>query len=209
MTKHECDGVDIDVRACRVTQEEFRGHVLWGTQDGAYDSEPLVVAVHGFCDAKVEYFDKIVFADDFSNEDVIGFEIAVDDASLVSFVDAFEDLCGDMDGSREGQTIVAFEKFSQAVAFDVFHDDVEVVVVVGACVDELDGIGVDEIFDDGGFAEEALDDRRVFLRVQAFKGDDAIDADLSGAVDDAEAAACNFIDDFVAMGNDVSHVKPA
>ena len=45
--------------------------------------------------------------------------------------------------------------------------------------------------------------------MQAFEGDDAIDADLSGAVDDAEAAACDFVDDLVAMGDNVSHVELA
>ena len=112
----------------------------------------------------------------------------MDDAALVGFVDAFEDLQRDMDGSGDADSLFFFEEVVERFSLDIFHDDIEV-VVVDAGIIELDGIGVDELFDDVGFEEEALSDGFFLMGVQSFERDDAVDADLPCAIDDAMSAA--------------------
>lgn len=154
--------------------------------------------------SKIEHFDEIAFANHSTNENIRRFNIAMNDAALMGFVDALEDLSNDINRSQGRHFLFAHEDLIERIALDMFHDDIHV-IVVHAGIDELDRIGMDEVFDDLHFEQKSLYDARIALRSESFERNDAIDADLAGAVDDPIATSSNLRKDFISPADDASH----
>ena len=68
--EHEADGEEVSGGRGFVAIIEFRGDVLRRAHDFARLGEFFARFVFGFCDAEIEDFDKVFFADDVSEDDV-------------------------------------------------------------------------------------------------------------------------------------------
>ena len=75
-------------------------------------------------------------------EDVVGLEIAVDDARGVGRGQPRRDLVDDADDRVERKRRLAHEPLRQALAREVLHDQVLGAVGRGVVVDDLDDVGV-------------------------------------------------------------------
>lgn len=140
-----------------------------------------------FGDAEVEEFGGAFGRD----EDVAGFEIAMDDHAFVGVLDGGADLLEELEPGAEGE-LALLAVFGDGLAFDEFHDEVGEAVFVGAAIEEAGDVGVVEGGEDLPFEAEAGGG---FFRVQPvadeFDGDGlAIGVVVAfGAVDLAHAAA--------------------
>ena len=132
-------------------------------------------------------------------EDVGGFEVAVDDAVLVGVIEGVgEDVdeCGDI--ARRHEIAGGVEAIGEGTAGGDAGGEEGLAVVIAAVVEREDvrvleggeGLGFDEEAGAGVLAEVA--------REEHFEGDLAVWGELGGAVDDAHAAAAEFADDAVA-----------
>lgn len=151
----ETDGKDVGRRRGFVAHEEFRREILRRSHDFSLHGEFGHALVFDLRDAKIEDFDEIRLAEDVAKEDVGGLEIAVNDAAMVGLVDAFENLSRDVDGALERETFFGFNEILQRLPLDKLHDEEEF-LTIDADIDELDGVGMDERFNDIGFEKETL-----------------------------------------------------
>lgn len=165
----------------------FRGHVGEGSEGCVESGEgwfgSVAVASTEFGDTEVENFcafGSIDLARAF-DEDVAGFEVAMDDVGGVRSDESFEDVFDEGPDFGEGEVLLAFEAVSEAFAFEFFED--EQVGVVGRHSDfeestdvgALDGRGdcgfaletADEVWFDGGASEEDFDGDFATIRVAA------------------------------------------
>ena len=154
-----------------------------------------------FGEAEVEDFGMIAFGD----EDVGGFDIAMDDALGVSGVESV----GNFDGERE--KIESFDGLAadavfQSVAIEKFHGDEGIAVLVVDFVDSAD-IGVVECGGGFGFAFEAGEGLGVFGEFvrEEFKGHEAAELEVFGFVDHAHAAAAEFFGNAVVRDGLTDH----
>jgi hypothetical protein len=144
-------------------------------------------------DAEVEHLDEVlvVAADD--EIDVLGLEVAVDDALLVRRRQRRAAL------GHDGQRVLerqpgATDARRQRLAVEELHDEVDDVLAVLARrlaeVDDVDDVGVADVVDRLGFVEEAGDD--VFLGRQLFEqdlhGDALADEGVLAEIDGTHAA---------------------
>lgn len=120
-----------------------------------------------FCDSEIEEFDGTVRF----NEDIAGFEVAVDDEVLVGVVDGGADVAEEAEAGFGGEFVVV-AKGVDGVAFDILHDKVGSSIFGGTAVEEACDVRMIEGGDDLAFAAEALDDA-VLLHTSAdhFYGD--------------------------------------
>jgi hypothetical protein len=120
--------------------------------------------MHGFCDPKVDDFDVSFLAE----EDIGGFEIAVDDLQgralvfglCMCVVECFAHFDGDLCGEGPRQWLFGggglwLEELTKVDAFDAFHCDVEEVLIISDVVD-FDDVGVMELRGETCFSEHEL-----------------------------------------------------
>jgi hypothetical protein len=122
-------------------------------------------------------------------EDVLGLDVAVDDAPRVGVREGVADLAGDRDGFFEGESLRLLHAVSQADAVDQLHDEVAEALGLAEFVGG-DDVGVGEAGEDAGLVLEALVERRVVedFAWEELDGDVAVEGALAGAVDGAHAA---------------------
>src|SRR5690554_378904 len=75
----------------------------------------VVLAADDFCDTEVEYFDEIFVAVDINEENVVGFDVAMNDSVTVCFAQGATDLGGDVDGAGGFQRSL-FDEIAERVA---------------------------------------------------------------------------------------------
>jgi hypothetical protein len=129
----------------------FGGHVVHGPDGGVVAGHRCHGLGRGLelCDAEIRDFGAAAASFD---ENVGRFEIAMHHPGAVRIDQSFADLHGDVEDL--GRTERGFpEDHVEAVAVDVFHDNVQRVAVAPA-VDDLHDVGVVELSDNGGFALE-------------------------------------------------------
>ncbi len=166
--------------------------LFWGgVEGGAFEAASLAA---GFIEregqAEVEDPGAEVGADD----DVVGFEVAVDEVVGVGGGEAAGDL------PEEARLLDRFELGGEAVdgeALDPFHDDGGRVGVIEDGVDGHDG-GVTEGGGLAGLVEEPASEGFVVAGAQHLDRDAAVEFKVVGGVDDAEAAGSESAIDAVA-----------
>jgi hypothetical protein len=162
-----------------------------------------LVAVLGEGEAEVEDAGAAVGVDD----DVVGFEVAVDDAAAVGGGEA--PTGGEEHGDDLAPGVRASQPLAEREALDELHGD-EDLVAVGADVEEGDDVGVRELGHGLGLAQEAGAAEVLLLaageaRVQELDGDLAVELGVIGGIDHAHAAGAEAAEDDEAaeLGRDV------
>jgi hypothetical protein len=129
-------------------------------------------------------------AADARDEDVVGLEIAVDDAAPMAFLHGLEHAAKYLPHFLERHPPAPLrEVVHEARTIDELHHDPEQVVVLDE-VEDLDDVGVYAVAQDPRFAREAPADLRVAreVRVQALERDGPRHGLVVCPVDDAHAA---------------------
>jgi hypothetical protein len=180
------DGVDIDAVVAFHGADLLRSHIGGCTEDNACFGEAFIVLCA--CESKVGKFDLIILC----NQDIGGFDIAMDDAFAVSIGEGGEDLCEDAEEDGEGEAglcVRTAEKVLEVVAFDKFHYDKEFVLIFEDAAD-ADDILMDESGLGTRFTQEALriDQTAFSFFFQAFDGDGKLHEDIATAINDRRAA---------------------
>ena len=122
-------------------------------------------------------------------QDVLGLDVAVDDAVPVRVVQREPDLAGDADGGRHREPPLALQPPAQGLARHVRHHVIEEPVGL-ARVEERQDVGVGEAGDEADLAEEALGAHRGReLRVDHLERDRAVMPEVVGEENRRGAAA--------------------
>src|SRR5262249_42875299 len=118
---------------------------------------------------------------------VLGLDVAVDDAFVVGELEDFTDLRDDFEGLAGRQSAGAFE-LAEVKAVHEFHDEVGEAVHLAELVDS-DDVRVVELGEGAGFAVETFGETGAAGGLgEDFEGDDAVEGILPGLVDGAHAA---------------------
>jgi hypothetical protein len=179
--------VHIRARIRRCTLEHFGREIGDGPEYGASLSR-RERAGDGLGHAEVRELRDTLLGD----EDVLGFDVAMDNALFVGVVECFSDLLAVADGVGLIEPALRFENLAEGVAVDVLHDQVLASFDSAGVVDS-DDVRVLEAGDDSCFSLEAVDEVIVVTSghaiTQDFHRDPAIEAlivrepDLSDAAD--------------------------
>ncbi len=186
-------------------------HVLGRAADeaGAGERGALVVgAVDDLGDAEVEHLDEVGLVAPLLHHDVLGLEIAVDDAGAVRVGERREHLGDDAHHAGLGQRPLAGEHGVQVLALHVLHGDVHGAVFGLAEVEHADGVGVVQAAGGLGLALEAGDGALVAEEglAQHLEHDRLVEVDLDGLVDLAHAALAEHLLDAVLVGDGLADV---
>jgi len=164
------------------------GGVIGG---GGADVREAVGGAEDFGDTEVGNLD----AAGFIEEEVLGLDVAVDDAAVVGELEGVAEGGDDGEGFPGGEFLDA-QQLAEVHAIDEFHEEVEEAAGLAEVVDG-DNVGVVEGGEGAGFASEAFGELGV---VDAFggeelEGDEAVEGFLPGLVNDAHAAAAEEFED--------------
>ncbi|SII95339.1 Uncharacterised protein [Mycobacteroides abscessus subsp. abscessus] len=182
LVEHDADRVEVraGIRPC--PGDEFGGDVADGADErlrrrrrGDRAGEPEV----GELDLTVG-----------AEEDVVGFEVAVDDAGRVDGLEGGEDRVEDDDRLPRGEGAAVLELAPQGHRGQVLHDEVDDVAVAGLVVDG-DEVGVGEATGVDRLATEALDEGVIGdeVLVHDLDRDLAVETQVGAPVDHRHAAA--------------------
>jgi hypothetical protein len=174
-------------------------HVLRGAEHLAGPGQLHGVEAAG--DAEVEDFNDGGDADGL-DEDVVGLEVAVEDAVLVRLAEALGDLPRELQALELGDAAL-LEPLGQALAGQQLHDHVRAAVVGLAVLVHADRRRVAQLRGDLELAAEPDDELGVgqALAPDQLDRDLAIDLGVVGLVDDAHAALADDLLDQVAAGD--------
>jgi hypothetical protein len=197
----EC--VDIAARVGGAARGLLRRHVLGRPHRHARARQATLAC--GFCfgrlrDAEVEDLHDVggSFARD--EEDVLGLEIAVDDALRVRGGECAADLRGDLEGARDIEGAFALDDAAELDALEELHDEVHAAVGGGSGVGDVDDVRVTDLRCGARLAAEPLDEighARV-AGMQDLERDALADLDVLGQVDLAHAAFADQLDHAIA-----------
>ncbi len=139
--------------------------------------------LHEAGEAEVGEFGLVVGVDD----DVAGFDVAVDDAAAVGELDGVADLLEDLDGATGGEEVFA-DEVEDIAAVDEFHDE-DAVFLDDSEFEDGGDVRVDEAGHGLGLGAEAVDGFAVAAGVwrEDFDGDGAVEVALEACVDCAHA----------------------
>ena len=173
----------------------LRRHVFRSADHHSGAGNPL--GFEGAGDAKIHDPGIPLFID----HNVLGFEVAVDDAQPVSFSQSFTDLLGDVNRSSCGQLSGSADEAFQILPGDVFHGD----VVSSLLFSEVEHAADVAVGDHPGglqLVAEAFD--RFFIRsdlgLDELEGDFLLDLLILDPVDLTHSALSQLLDDLVTPG---------
>ena len=148
---HAAECIEVAARVDGVAGPLFGAHVVRGAERHA-DHRQFVVAggVDGVGDPEVGY-DRVVVLE----EDVLGLDVAVDDAAVVRVAERVGDLVGNAKDVGDRQRSVARQPVAEGLALDERHD-VEDKPVDLARIEEREDIRVAEVGRGGDLAQEAF-----------------------------------------------------
>lgn len=130
-------------------------------------------------------------------QDILGFDVAMDDPFVVGELEGVADLADDFECLlRVGRAIC--DHLPEGWAFDVLHE--EVVEAAGGLteVENADDVGVVQPGEGTGFAEEAFGEGGVVGEIggEDFDGDGAIEPDLFGEIDGSHTSGTEKLNEF-------------
>ncbi len=139
-------------------------------------------------------------------EDVLGLEVAVDDARGVGGGERAADLRGDAQRARHVERALALDHHAELNALEVLHDEVHGAVGRGAGVGDVDDVRVADLGGGARLAPEPLDQvgHPAVARVQHLDRDPLADLDVLGEVDLAHPALADQLVDAVAPIDDLA-----
>ncbi len=170
---HHAERVDVAARIERFAGELLGAHVGRRAEHHALLSELLLLLrVRRFApsrDAEVEHLDEVCLPRAIGEDDVLGLQVAMDDALLVRLVERSAHLLHDLERALRRHRSAAFDDLVQGLALDELHRDVERAVRGRAKVVELDGVWMLELRDRPALAVKAGEHRGVLgqMGVQA------------------------------------------
>ena len=185
-----------DAEGVEIAEGGGDGVGLFGAGEGGGGEVRRVMAV-GAGDAEVDDFDVAGGVD----EDVVGFEVAVNDAVEVGVVDGIAGVEEEVEflACRE----CAGEGGDGLGAFDVFHDEEVGPVGGGAGVEEAGDVGMFEAGEDGAFAVKEIDEAGGEGGGDEFDGDGFGEGLIGafGEIDGAHTAFTDEVEEFVVAGH--------
>lgn len=180
-------------------------HITRGPKDRARLGErELAVGVEELGDAEVEDLDEVRLARALAEEDVLGLEIAVDDAATVGFFEASTHLDRDADREAWGDATVDREAVAKGAALEQLHREIEAAALGLAEVENGDGVWVLEPARGADLPEETLHRGLVAVGpvVHDLDGDVAVHRVLARHVDRPHATFAEQSSDRVAVVDD-------
>lgn len=146
-------------------------------------------------DAEVEDLEGASVVGAFDQDEVFGFEIAVNDALAVGKIEGTEKLLEDLDQDVAGWDTKALDMPLKGFAFEPLHDQERAETGHMTEVDDLNDIFVAESSKKAGFAFESLDHEGVSgkVRMEDLDGKRDGEVDMFGAVDGAKASATDLV----------------
>ncbi len=148
--KHtDAEGVDIGLCGSFAAEEDLGCDVIGGADVGAFEGESSAARDQG--EAKVDQFDLTVTGD----EDVGGFEIAVQDALAVGVCESIEGLSKDRNGGLGAESLATPKHGVDVAPVDELHHHKQAISFVEEIV-QGDEVGVIQSGHRTGFLDEAL-----------------------------------------------------
>ncbi len=147
-----------------------------------------------FCDSEIadlhDVDGTVLVVATFEDDDVLGFEIAMENFELVRGADGGERLAQDRRDARGRKRKFARDELGERATFEELHRDVEHAVGVFAEIEDARGVRMIEARRGARFDVKTLDELRVIAKRvwQDFQRDDFLELDLLRAVDDAHRA---------------------
>ncbi len=168
------------------------------SQGRVNSGQPQLVRAEHFGDAEIEQFDEGLPIGTLRDENVRGFQVAVDDQVLVGVLHRVADVLEQAEAFFDGEAFCVAECVDR-LAVDVFHHEKRQAVRRDAAVEEAGDVGMVECGEQAAFLEEAVAD---ILRVEPAADDLQGDAQFQivGAArepDRAHAPATEPFFDFV------------
>ncbi len=208
LVEDDAAGVEIGAVIDLVADDLLRGDVLRRSVDltGLREGAHVPVAVFVMGDAKIEQFDDVVDAVAGDEKNVVGLDVAVDDALVADALEGAEELAHDADGIDGLESARALQACAERFAFEKLHDEVEVAGFEDVKVDDGADVGVFQRGRGLRLAAEPLDDLFVSgrLAVQDFDGHRSVHELVFGPVNRAHGAAAHLATDTVFSGDDVA-----
>jgi hypothetical protein len=160
-----------------------------------HDAARAKLALGHLGETEVEHLREIPAAVLVGEEDVLGLQVAVNDAEAVGLVQGAADLHQDRDGSLVRERTLLADDLVQVLAVQELHHDVERAVLQLAVQEHLHGVLVRQVAHRPGFAAEA--GRQVLpvreLGVKDLHRDEPVERRLRGSVDRAHAARADLL----------------
>ena len=208
---HHAERVDVAARIELLAGELLGAHVRRGSEHHALLREllllRLILGLAALGDAEVEDLHEVGLPGRGREDDVVGLEIAMDDAAAVRFFERAAHLRRGCAVTRSGAHGPALQRVGEALPLDELHRDVELAVGGLPEVEELNRVGVLELADGAALAVKAREDCWSLseLRLQRLDRDLAdVGAHLLlGEVDAAHAAFAEDLRDAVAPADDL------
>lgn len=189
----DAEGVDIGLCGSFAAEEDLGCDVIGGADVSAFEGEPSAARDKG--EAKVDQFDLTVAGD----EDVGGFEIAVQDAFAVGVCKSIKGLSKDRDGGLGAESLATPKHGVDVASVDELHHHKQAISFVEEIV-QGDEVGVIQSSHRTGFLDEALAKTGITfeIRRERFDGDGLTGEDVGGLKDLSHAAfAYLFLEDVV------------
>ena len=214
LVEHDADGVEVRARIDLVRAARLLGrHVLGRAHHDPGDGEVLLPRVEAprLGDPEVDELEDRPAAGE-RHEDVLGLEIAVDDAERVRRLERLEDLHRVLARRAHRELSLAVDDARERLALEQLHDDVGVPVRRAVDVDDLDDVRAADLRGDARLLQEALDQARAAreLRVQHLDRDPGPEHGVQRLVDRAHPSVPQDADEAVLAvddATDVNHVS--
>jgi hypothetical protein len=122
---------------------------------------------------EIEHLDELAVCPAGAEEDVLGFEVAVDDPLLVRRIQRVGDLRADRHRLSQWNSFFPLEAVGQRLALQVLHHEVELALRRVAEVRDVHDVLVPDLIDRLGLGDEPRDDVGILrqLRVDRLHGD--------------------------------------
>ena len=204
LVDERAERIDVGARVGRSAQHLLRRHVLRRPHRHPRVGEARGLGRHVAGDAEVEHLHEVRLAVARDQEDVLGLEIAVNDAAPVRGPERATDLDRDAHHPRRVELSLVGQDVREVHALEVLHDEVRASVLGRAEVGHVDDVGVPDARGGAGLASKPLHELLVsgVLTPEDLHRDALSDLDVLGPVHGAHAAGADAVADPVAVLDD-------
>jgi hypothetical protein len=194
------DRVHVEATVEGLALDLLRGHVVRGAGDAVARAGGVGREHRG--DPEVDQLDHALAAASLHQDDVLGLDVAVDDAVPVRGGEALAELAKDRHdlGGAADRVLVG----DQVLAVEQLHAKKQAAVGELAEVEDLDDVAVTHATGGARLVAKHLGHLRLLAQIEAkdLEGDVALDVDVRGFVDDAHAALAEPADQAIARARD-------